>query len=153
MSEKKSIAVESSFKDYQVVDAKSVIVNSVFFVSFPISFLSTQNQSDARPRTDKTYSMYLSVTTLFSMSTLRTLSIPPMPTTPLMHPSKSSCFHSAFIHRVHRRVQRLYNLAWRHVHDVGVCKLTPLSLRLEGLDTVIEICVCNIFSIKDVGMI
>lgn len=43
-----------------------------------------------------------------------------------------------FIHRGHRTVQHLSDLTWRLVHYVDISKLTSFSLRLEGLDAVIE---------------
>ena len=133
-----SIAVELQY--HQVVEATSVIVtvNDQFLFQFPFCL-----HRNLTPGLERRRRSLCSATTLFFVSTLRTLSTPS--TTPSMHASKCSCFHSAFMHRLHIRLQYLYNLAWRHVHDVGVCELTSLSLRLEDLNAVIEIRVYNVF--------
>lgn len=43
-----------------------------------------------------------------------------------------------FAHRFQTIMQRLSDLAWRHIHDVGISKLVPFPLCLEGLNAVIE---------------
>lgn len=46
-----------------------------------------------------------------------------------------------FVHHDHRALQRFSDLAWRLIHNVDLGELTSFSLRLEGLDAVVEICV------------
>lgn len=50
-----------------------------------------------------------------------------------------------FIHHDHRTVQRFSDLALCLIHNVDISKLTSFSLRLEGLNAVIEIRVYIIY--------